>query len=195
MRYSEYWPICAKRINELDILPNRRAEIEKDARFALAPQNRAIYERIEQVTNVPWYWSASVHRRESDSDFNTYMGNGQSLSRVTTIVPKGRGPFTGPDAFIRGAIDAYNIDGLTKVVPPWPVEKLCYWAEIFNGPGYWARGLPSPYIYGASDIQVRGKFTSDGSFDPNHWDTQPGVASILWMIGHLDPSIHYTRET
>lgn len=195
MRYSEYWPICAKRLDTMRVLDNQKAAMERYARFALDPKNREVYAQIEEATRVPWYWSAAVHRRESDSDFNTYMGNGQPLSRVTTIVPKGRGPFTGPNAFINGAIDAYKIDGLTKVIPPWPVEKLCYWAEVFNGAGYWNKGLPSPYIWAGSTVQVRGKYVDDGRFDPNAWDTQPGVASILWMIGYLDPSIQYTRET
>ena len=51
------------------------------------------------------------HYRESNFNFDTYLGNGQSLARVTTIVPKGRGPFTGPDAFINGAIDALRLEG------------------------------------------------------------------------------------
>jgi len=70
-----------------------------------------------------------------------------------------------------------------------------FWEETLNGPGYDMLGMPSPYLWGGTSIQRRGKYTSDHHFDPTVMDTQLGVAGMLWMIGHLDTSVHFTRET
>lgn len=203
MRYRNKWPQYAKQINTMSIIPSRRSEFEQFARYAIAHKN--IYLEIEQGSNVPWPATAVTHKRESDAQdkqgnplFTSYLGNGQSLSRVTTIEPPGRGPFSdhdGHSAFYWGALDAYHIDGLDKVVPPWPIEKILFWEETFNGQGYHNMGIPSPYIWGGTSIQVRGKYVRDRVFDANEWDTQLGVAGMLWMLGHLDTSIDFTRES
>lgn len=192
MRYRDYWPVCAKRINTpMRVMDNRNAEIKGYADYAIA--HKDTYMEIQNKTGVWWYHVAVIHRRENPS-FNSYLGNGDPLSRSTTHVPAGRGPF--PD-FVSGALDALHLDGLDKVVPPWPIEKILYWCEVFNGAGYWNKGMPSPYIWGATNIQVRGKYVSDGpdGWSSTTWDTQPGCAAILWMLGHLDTSIDFTRES
>jgi lysozyme family protein len=143
---------------------------------------------------VTWPHIAVLHRRESDADFDTYLGNGEPLNRVTRLVPKGRGPFTGPDAFEKGAIDALHLDGLDEV-PDWRLEKILYYCEVFNGAGYANRGLPSPYVWGGTNQQRPGKYVADGVFDPNTMDRQPGCAPILAMIAKLDPSVKFVRET
>ncbi len=191
MRYRDYWPVAAKRINTpMKVLDNRYAEIKRYADKSI--EHKDTYVAIQNKTGVWWYHIAVLHIRESDSNFNTYLGNGDPLNRPTTHVPAGRGPF--PD-FISGAVDALHLDGLDKVVLPWPIEKILYWSEVFNGAGYWNKGIPSPYIWGATNVQVRGKYVRDGVYDPNAWDTQPGCAAILWMLGHLDTTIDFTRET
>ena len=85
------------------IKPARVEEFTQEAEFAFA--HKSIYVEIEVVTNMPWAMIAVIHRRESDANFDTYLGNGQSLARPTTEVPKGRGPFIGPNSFVAGGID------------------------------------------------------------------------------------------
>ena len=204
-RYRDQWPIIAERINRFQIRPNRVAEFEAMAHYHIKHKDR--YIEIERDTNVPWPMIATIHRRENIG-FDKYLGNGQPLSIKTTIVPKNRGPFhdhDGHSAFYWGALDALAIDGLDKVVPPWPIEKIIFHLEPFNGLGYFngptdVNGkkwppMPSPYIWGGSNIQESGKYVSDHNFRKDVMDTQPGCACILWMLGHLDVSIHYTRET
>ena len=87
----------------LQIRPQRADEAAKEAKRML--KGKTTYQQIEAKTNAPWHFVALCHYRESHFDFDTYLGNGQSLGRVTTIVPKGRGPFTGPNAFVDGAVD------------------------------------------------------------------------------------------
>lgn len=171
------------------IKPARFAEFKKYAEYAI--EHKATYLEVEQKSGVPWYEVAVMHRRENPS-FNAYLGNGDPLSRVTTHVPRGRGPFPN---FVAGALDALHIDGLDKVVPPWPVEKLVYYNEVFNGQGYHNKGLPSAYVWGGTTIQKPGKYVADGVWDGSVWDSQPGTAGILWMIGYLDTSVNFTRET
>lgn len=195
----------------MQIKPERRAEFERMARYAIA--NKAIYQEVEAATasHFPWPAIAVTHKRESDAQddagnplFTSYLGNGQPLWIRTTIVPENRGPFiTRSDAlsdpqkcrkaFVAGCLDALAIDKIDQQVPPWPVEKLLFWEEVLNGTGYHPK--PSPYIWGGTTIQVPGKYIRDHVYDPNEWDTQLGCAGMLWMIGYLDTSVHYTRET
>lgn len=218
-RYADRWPEIAKLIQGFKINPDRDdEEFEGYAKFAIA--HKGIYIEVERATTVPWPLVAVIHRRESEAthhgeascNFNTYLGNGQPLNIRTTIEPDGRGPFcttlpASVEAFVAGGRDAFAIDGLSGVAQPgdrwdlgrfwgsWPIEKMVFYGEKLNGLGYWYKGLPSPYIWGGSNIQVRGKYVRDGVFDADEMDTQPGCAPILWMIGHLDPTIQYIRET
>lgn len=187
MRYGAKWPEYAAQWDRMTI--NSPAKFTRIASSILAHKQR--YQAIENGTGVPWYMIGVLHMRESDCNFDTYLGNGQSLHRVTTIVPKGRGPFA---TFEAGAVDALKIDGLTAV-QDWRLEKILYYCELFNGAGYNNRGLPSPYIWGGTNIQKPGKYTSDGHFDPNVWDPQPGCAPILASLAKLDPTIIFIRET
>ncbi len=192
MRYGAKWPQYAKWWDGMVIKPSRVHEFERDAAQLLA--HKARYQYIEAKTGVPWHLIAILHMRESTADFDTYLGNGQSLHQRTTIVPKGRGPFTGPQAFENGAVDALRIDGLTSV-RDWRLEKELYYCEIFNGGGYDARGLPSPYVWGGSSVQRPGKYTSDHGWNARVWDAQPGCAPILATMAKHDPSIKFVRES
>jgi lysozyme family protein len=192
MRYGIKWPVYAKQWDAMQLNSSRVHEFTNDAQVAL--RNKTTYSAIEAHTGVKWYHIAVLHRRESDANFNTYLGNGDPLSRRTTHVPRGRGPFTGPNAFANGAIDALRLDGLSSV-SDWRLEKILYYSELFNGAGYDMRGLPSPYIWGGTNQQKPGKYVSDGVWNGRVWDGQPGCAPILWMIAKLDPTVVFVRET
>lgn len=183
MRYSKKWPEYAKQWDAMAITPARGGEFVRLAQFAIKHQDQ--YAEIERQTDVPWPMVAVLHRRESDADFDSYLGNGDPLLAKTTHVPKGRGPFT---TFVAGALDALHLDGL-DAVRDWRLEKMLYYCELFNGAGYDARDLPSPYIWGGTSIQKPGKFVSDGKWNPRTVDTQPGCAPILYMIAKLDTSV------
>lgn len=148
-------------------------------------KNKSRYQSIEAETDVPWYFIAICHMRESDANFNTYLGNGQSLSRKTTIVPKGRGPFA---SFEEGAIDALKLEGLTEE-EDWSLEHILYLTEKYNGFGYMRMGKASPYVWGQTNIAGLGKYVSDGKYDPNAKETQPGTAALLKGMMDKDKSI------
>jgi lysozyme family protein/peptidoglycan hydrolase-like protein with peptidoglycan-binding domain len=156
-------------------------------------KNKAIYQKIQSITNVRWWFVGLCHYRESNFNLNTYLGNGQPLDRVTTIVPKGRGPFHGPDAFIDGAVDAFKLEGFVGATD-WSIARALFRLEGFNGYGYHSRGVNSPYLWGGSTVygppEARaGKFVADHVFDPDKVDPQLGTAVVLKELMKLDDSI------
>lgn len=172
----------------LEIRPSRLADANAVARKAI--NGKATYQQIERLTGVPWYFAALCHYRESNFDFDTYLGNGESLHRVTTIVPKGRGPFA---TFVDGAVDAFRIENFIGA-QDWGIARILFRLEAFNGFGYHGKGCNSPYLYGGSTLygppEARaGKFVRDHVFDANHVDSQLGTAVILRAMMSLDSSI------
>ena len=148
-------------------------------------KNKSRYQAIEDRTGVPWYFIAICHMRESSADFGTYLGNGQSLKRKTTIVPKGRGPFK---SFEDGAVDALTLEGLTDE-DDWSLEHILYLSEKYNGFGYMRMGKASPYVWGLTNIAGLGKYVADGQYSATAKETQPGTAALLRRLMDLDSSI------
>jgi lysozyme family protein/peptidoglycan hydrolase-like protein with peptidoglycan-binding domain len=174
----------------LQIRPDRLAQANAAARRAI--NGKATYQKIQAVTEVPWEFSALCHYRESNFDFDTYLGNGEALNRVTNIVPKGRGPFA---TFVDGAVDALRIQGFVGA-KDWGIARMLYRLEAFNGFGYHSQGVNSPYLYGGSTLygppEARcGKYIRDHVFDPSFNDTQLGTAVVLRAMMSLDPSITF----
>lgn len=185
MRYAETWPLYRDWWDRMAIKPERMAEFNNIASFAIS--HKVTYLQIEQATGLPWTMVAVIHRRESDANFNTYLGNGQSLARRTTEVPAGRGPFR---SFLEGAVDAVKVEGWGSI-KDWRLEKMLYYTMLFNGTGY---GANSPYVWGGTNIQKRGKYIRDHVYNPLAWDPQPGTAPIFWMLAKLDSTVKFTRE-
>lgn len=152
--------------------------------------DKAVYQRIYEQTGTPVAVLIALNERESSGSLHAYLGNGQRLTMRTTIVPKRRGPF--PDnieGFIRGALDALHIDGLdqiAKTAEGWTMPRACYEHTTFNGWGY---GILSPYVFGGTTVQRRGKYVRDGVYDPNVMDPQLGTLTIMEELFKLDPSL------
>ena len=189
MIYGNQWPIYAKQWDEMQILPNRLNEVNKVAHRLFASKIR--YAAVEQATTVPWYMIAAIHERESGQDWKASLAQGDRWDRVSIHVPAGRGPFASWEA---AAIDALHIDGLT-LVKDWRLEKSLFYWEKYNGTGYFAHNLPSPYNWGATTIQKPGKYTGDGKWSFNTTDTQVGCAAILKALMAIDSTIQIVRET
>jgi lysozyme family protein len=192
MRYSDIWPRYAKYWDTMTINAGRVQQFTDEAQFAI--NNKITYQVLESKTRVPWQMLACIHRRESDANFKTYLGNGQSLTIRTTEVPVGRGPFTGPNAFVDGAVDAINVEGWGSI-GDWRLEKQLYYMLLFNGVGSENWGHPSSYIWGGTNIQQPGKWIRDHVWSSTVMDPQPGCAPLLQMIAKLDPTVTFTRET
>lgn len=161
---------------QAQIIPARMKEIEKVAALVLG--FKSIYDPVEVATGVPWYVVGAIDCREENFNHHGYLGNGDPIYKPTIHVPRGRGPF---GSWYDGAIDAFRLDGMNHIPRGghWDIVTALIKCEGYNGLGYAAHGLPSPYVWGATNIQRHGKYTSDGHWDSQAWDTQPGCAAIF----------------
>lgn len=140
----------------------------------------------EKGYNIPWEFIAVTHQREASGDFTKYLGNGQPLSKKTTIVPKGRGPFA---SWEEGAIDALvNAPPYAAKNEDWTIGGTLAMLEKYNGLGYASKGVPSPYVWAGTNQYVKGKYVADHVYDPDHVDTQLGCAGLLKFMGYAKPT-------
>jgi lysozyme family protein len=187
--YGSRWPTYAKQWDALVLVAARTKEIQTTAKNIVAAKDR--YAAVEKVTGVPWYWIGPTHVRESGQDWKASLAQGDRWDRVSVHVPAGRGPFASWEA---AAIDALQLDGLTRVID-WRLEKLLYYWELYNGWGYYAHGVPSPYVWGATNAQKPGKYVRDGVWSSTTMDVQLGCAAMLRAIMDLDATVKPVRET
>jgi lysozyme family protein len=154
-------------------------------------KNKSRYEDVSHKFPNPgfvWYIVALIHQMECSQDFTKYLGNGQPLNKVTTMVPKGRGPFR---SFTEGAIDALGLQGVNEV-NDWSIGGILYFLEGYNGYGY-AKYHPevnTPYLWSGSSHYTKGKYVetkgADGAyhtaFNPNLVSDQVGIALMLKLL-------------
>lgn len=150
-------------------------------------ENKKRYQEVAEKTGIPTVMVALIHARERSSDlgkFKCYLGNGQPLDQVTTIVPKGRGPF---DTWEQGAYDAIAYDKLDKI-EGWTEARMFYELEGYNGYGYRNRGVNSPYIWNGTNHYSRGAYVRDGVYDANAVDGNMGCFALYKLICEEDKS-------
>lgn len=154
-----------------------------NAQAAKIEAHRERYEAVSRATGVPWDVIGVIHYRESSGDFKGVLHNGQKIigtGKVTTLVPKGRGPFS---TWEEAAIDALVVcPPYTAKNKDWSIGGTLDILEKYNGLGYKRKGLPSPYLWAGTTEYVKGKYVKDGVYDPEHVDTQLGVAPILMKL-------------
>src|SRR5262245_4146660 len=187
MPYGSRWPQLAKWWDTAAI--TNAAEVAAVAKRLVAAKAR--YQGVEAKTGVPWWLIAAIHQREASQNFNTQLAQGDPLNQVSTHVPKGMGPFS---TWEEGAIAALKHEGMPSVTD-WRLEKALYWQEKYNGWGYLSRGIPSPYVWGATSVQRPGKFVADGQWSPTTMDRQLGCAAMIKGMMEIDPSIKFIRES
>jgi lysozyme family protein len=197
-----------KRWDGMHYVTSRIPEIKAvaDSLLAHKAQYVEIAQGVQEITHkqIPWVLVSVVDQREHDANLglcNSYLGNGQPLGQVTTIEPQGRGPFFNHPtdkalrgAFFRGALDALIDVQKINDWDDWTPGGTLTFLEGLNGYGY-ANGpkgnppMPSPYIWGSTNEQTRGKYVSDHNFDPTVMDTQLGCAPMIRYMMGLDSSI------
>lgn len=151
-----------------------------EAQVAKIRASRSRYEAVAAKTGVPWDVIAVIHYREISGNFAGVLHNGQKIigtGKKTTLVPKGRGPFsTWEQAAIDALMNCHPYAGKNK---DWSLAGTLEILERYNGLGYRNKGVPSPYLWAGTDQYVKGKYVADGKYDPNHVDQQLGVAALL----------------
>jgi lysozyme family protein len=156
------------------------------ARRLVSPSAKSRYQSVAAKTGVPWEAIAVIHERESAQDWTRSLAQGDPWNRVSVHVPAGRGPFL---SWEEAAIDALvNCAPYAARNTDWSVGATLTKLEQYNGLGYAARGLPSPYLWSGTDQYKSGKYVRDGIYDPNVVDRQLGCAGLLKAMTALDSS-------
>jgi len=163
--------------------------VEASAKRILASKER--YETVASMTNVPWYVVGLIHQMEAGCRFTCHLHNGDPLSAKTVHVPKGR-PKKGTPVFPweDSACDALLMHGLNKITD-WPVERICFELEGYNGWGYrkYHPTTLTPYLWSGTTLYARGKYVADGKWSSVAVSGQSGAMPILKKLVEIDPTI------
>lgn len=139
-----------------------------------------------------WYVIGGIHYKEASCNFAGVLHNGEKIigtGKKTSIVPKGRGPFS---TWEEAAIDAMNGESLGKLTN-FEVGSLYRAVERYNGTGYITgagKADTSAYMWACTNVNDDfGKYVSDGKWDPNaSVQSSPGFAAAMkWLEdnGHI----------
>lgn len=178
-------PEYSQLLSAMTIRKDRRDAVDHVAIKLLG--NKARYQPVTAATGVPIVFIGPSFQREASSDFTKNPAQGWSLASISKIVPH-NGPFR---TWFDAALAAYHLNGLDKVgAGNWTWELICFYGELFNGFGYrdWHH-MHSPYLWGGTNIQTVGKYTSDGKFDKDKMDEQLGIIPVARRMAEIDPSI------
>ncbi len=163
------------------------AALDAVAARLIDPAAKARYETVTAQTSVPWFVIAVIHEREASQSWTGNLAQGDPWNAVSVHVPKGQGPF---DSWEAAAVNA-----LERCAPyaahwaDWSIGGALTLLEAYNGLGYAQRGVPSPYVWAATDQYKSGKYIADGHYDPNAIDHQLGCAALLARMAVADNSI------
>lgn len=165
--------------NTLELRLDKLTAIDEAVNGILQHKDR--YQKVAQALNIPWFFVGAIHSMECTRNFSCHLHNGDSLSRRTVQVPKGR-PLTGnpPYSWEASAADALTMKGLDKITD-WSLPQLLYQLERYNGWGYrlYHQHVYTPYLWAASNHYSRGKYVADGTWSDTAVSQQTGAAVLL----------------
>jgi lysozyme family protein len=181
------------------IRPEWQGRIDGAAKRLCLPQNKRVFETESRRLaargyTVPWYVIAVTKEMEAgmDTGFRLSIAQGDPWDSISKNVPRGRGPF---DSWYEAADDA-----LIKCAPymalwkNWTTGGTLTILMKYNGIGYFLRNVPSAYLFSGTTVYVKGKFTSDGHWDPEAVSKQVGVAALLLGMQKFDPTVTFTND-
>lgn len=173
---------------QMRIVPNRRREFDETCQRLVRNWRAGRYEGVPEETGIPAPFIMASFEREASSNFLLSPAQGDRWDRESVNVPAHRGPFA---SWREAALDAYHLNKLDQVgAEHWTWALACFYGELFNGFGYrdWHH-MRSPYLWGGTTLQQVGKYVSDGSFDPRHFDQQLGVVPMMMVVCEIEPSL------
>ncbi|MGZ3675736.1 MAG: hypothetical protein ACXVCO_15630 [Ktedonobacterales bacterium] len=156
------------------------------------------YKEVERTTGVPWFVVGVLHLRESDANFQTWLHNGDRMRNAngqpvrTHNVPTGRPP-NPRCTWEEGAYDALVTCEHFDQIKDWNPARVAYVSEKFNGFGYRnpSIDIPSPYLWGGTSVQKRGKYVADRQYNANVMDPQVGTMAVLKALMELDKEARF----
>ncbi|HEY3898056.1 MAG TPA: hypothetical protein VGM54_05545 [Chthoniobacter sp.] len=179
-----------KRWSAVQVKPDYQALFQSTAKRLVAADAKARYVAVSAKTKVPWFIIAVIHEREASQSWKGNLAQGDPWNKVSIHVPKGRGPFK---SWEDAAYDALvNCPPKAASWTNWKPGGALTLLEEYNGLGYAAKGRPSPYVWAGSNQYSKGKYVSDGHYDPNAIDHQLGCAPLLQTMMTLDATIKFS---
>ena len=159
------------------IKPGHDNEIDTRVEKLRARKDR--YGVVAGKTGIPWQFIAILHMMESNANFNTHLHNGDPLDARTVRVPANR-PAAGqpPFSWEDSALDALQYEGFVGK-SDWNIAAMLYRFERFNGMGYRAHGVHSPYMWSYTNLYDKGRYVGDHQYDPESVSKQCGAAILL----------------
>ena len=135
------------------------------------------YQFTQKETGVPWQLVAAIHGLEASFNFDACLANGDPLNKVTTHVPKGRGPFLTWEASAIDELQRHHTDAIHA----WSIPLCLQFAEKWNGLGVLNKhpGFYSAYLWSFTNIYTGGKYIADGVWDEKAVSKQVGVAALF----------------
>jgi len=137
------------------------------------------YDTVEDAVCIPWYFTGIVHAMEGSFNFDAHLHNGDPLEKKTVHVPAGRPPvWLPPSDWPSSAEDALTFEGYANQTD-WSLAHTLFRMEAYNGFGSRRHGINTPYLWSFSNHYTKGKYVSDGKWDPSYVSTQCGGAVML----------------
>jgi lysozyme family protein len=178
-----------KRWQNMKVAQSLMPVLDEVAKRLVAASAKARYQNVSTKTKVPWFVIAVIHEREASQSWKANLAQGDPWNKVSIHVPKGRGPF---QSWEEAAVDALvNCAPHAAAWKDWTAGGALTLLEEYNGLGYAARGVPSPYVWASTDQYRKGKYVADGHYDPNAVDHQLGCAALLSRMALLDTSVKF----
>ena len=180
--YREAYKVCA-------IKPGEEKAVKNAVKRIL--WGKRLYLKVAEETGLEWWILGGIHSLEADCNFQAVLHNGERIigtGEKTRLVPKGRGPF---ESWPEAAIDAIGLNPYrwVKIREAGPEIGLVLEAvESFNGRGYISgagKATVSPYLWSKTNVYTKGKYVSDGKFDPSVVSKQVGFVAIVKELERL----------
>ena len=159
--------------NSMNIRPDYDDDLTLVRRKIL--NQKHLYTGVAAKFNIPWIFFAVAHWKEASLRPEKQILNGQNWNQTTTIVPKGRGPYSNWE---EAAIDGVLRKGLHKI-KDWSLENTLNTLESWNGRGYERRGINTPYLWCGCQHYTSGGYPRDGVFSSTHVIKNVGCAVII----------------
>lgn len=166
-----------------------KGALEASAKKVIDGKDR--YCAVSELTGVPWFVVGLIHQMEAGCKWGCHLHNGDPLSARTVSVPakrpaRGNAPFKWEDS----ACDALMMKNMQSI-KDWSIERIAFELERYNGWGYrnYHKAVLTPYLWSGTTHYARGKYVSDGHWDPSAVSGQTGAMPLLKTLMELDPSI------
>jgi lysozyme family protein len=180
----------------------RPAPVEEGV-HRIATRGLGAYQELAAAVNVPALTLAAIDLREGDCNPRTGIGQGDRWDRVSTHVPRGKGPFSSWLAANKFYVAYDHLDSTNGLAPPDHPALWAFWAvyktNAWNGWGPNGHGRHSGYPWSCTNIYDErtdntppyGKYVADGKWDPNAIDHQPGTVPVMIELAKAYPDLAF----